>query len=267
MVWHKIDLKKNKTTRGINIIENTIDTVFFHSWFRNSLKCFYSENPKIQENIRLKEEQTLRVCKEILQLSKALDLNMNALRLAETIALFHDIDRFEQFRTYGTFNDKKSENNATLGLKVLEETNVLIQLTKTQSSIAYKAIGYHNVRKLPTQQMKNLIVYLERVYDTPNVGIISTCDELAQINDVNSLTLSAIVKQSGCSPFFIGTVSGDSGDIKQKLGEALEYDIILGKVGRCFCWEKRPYAAGGFWDGGYSLPRSQDAAWYANARW
>jgi len=66
-----------------------------------------------------------------------------------------------------------------------------------------------------------------RVYDTPKVAIISTGDELAQINDVNSLTLSAIVKQSGCSPFFIGTVSDDPGDIKQKLGEALEYDIIL----------------------------------------
>lgn len=66
-----------------------------------------------------------------------------------------------------------------------------------------------------------------RVFDTPNVAIISTGDELTQINDVNSLTLSMIVKQSGCSPFFIGTVSDDSGDIKKKLDEALKYDIIL----------------------------------------
>jgi len=74
----------------------------------------------------------LRVCKEILQLGKALDPNKNALRLVETVALFHDIGRFEQFRTYGTFNDKKLGNHATLGLKVLKETNVLSQLTKTQ---------------------------------------------------------------------------------------------------------------------------------------
>ena len=80
--------------------------------------------------------------------------------------------------------------------------------------------------------MKNLIVYLERVDDTPNVAIISTGDELKQINDVNSLTLSAIVKQSGCSPFFIGTVSDDSGDIKKKLGEAHQPVTSLG-VGFC----------------------------------
>ena len=114
------------------ILIGLLDTVFYY--------IFESQ---------VKEEHTLRVCKEILQLGKALDLNKNALRLAETIALFHGIGRFEQFRTYGTFNDKKSENHATLELKVLEETNVLSHLTKTQRSIAYNAIGYHNVRKLP----------------------------------------------------------------------------------------------------------------------
>jgi molybdopterin molybdotransferase len=66
-----------------------------------------------------------------------------------------------------------------------------------------------------------------RVYDTPNVAIISTGDELAHINDVNSMTLSAIVKLSGCTPFFIGTVTDDLGVIKKKLSEALEYDMIL----------------------------------------
>jgi putative nucleotidyltransferase with HDIG domain len=128
---------------------DNVDTAFFHSWFRSYVKCFYSEDPKTKENIRLKEEHTLRVCKEILRLGKALNLNTNALRLAETIALFHDIGRFEQFKTYGTFDDSRSENHATLGLKVLKATNILSRLTKTEQSIVYKAIEYHNVRKLP----------------------------------------------------------------------------------------------------------------------
>lgn len=137
------------------------------------MKGFYSKDPKIQENIRLKEEHSLRVCKEILQLGKALDLNSNALRLAETIALFHDIGRFEQFRTYGTFNDKVSENHATLGLKVLEETNVLSRLTKTQRSITYKAIGYHNVRKLPDPSDENpdCLLYSKLLRDSDKLDI------------------------------------------------------------------------------------------------
>jgi len=150
-----------------------MDTAFFHSWFRNYVKSFYSEDPKIQENIRLKEEHTLRVCKEILQLGKAQDLNKNALQLAEIIALFHDIGRFEQFKTYGTFNDKVSENHATLGLKVLEETNVLSRLTKTQRSIAHKAIEYHNVLKLPdpADEKPDCLLYSKLVRDADKLDV------------------------------------------------------------------------------------------------
>ncbi|MEA3281959.1 MAG: HD domain-containing protein [Euryarchaeota archaeon] len=155
------------------MIETTVDIAFFHSWFRKYVKCFYSEDPKIQENIRLKEEHTLRVCKEILRLGKALNLNKNALRLADTIALFHDIGRFEQFRTYNTFNDKVSENHATLGLKVLEETDVLSRLTETQRSIAYKAIGYHNVRKLPgpADETPDCLLYSKLLRDADKLDI------------------------------------------------------------------------------------------------
>jgi len=150
-----------------------VDTAFFHSWFRNYVKGFYSEDPKIQENITLKEEHTLRVCKEILQLGKALDFSKNALCLAETIALFHDIGRFEQFKTYGTFNDKISENHATLGLKALEKTNILSRLTKTQRSIACTAIGYHNVRKLPdpADETPDCLLYSKLLRDADKLDI------------------------------------------------------------------------------------------------
>ncbi|TFG88471.1 MAG: HD domain-containing protein [Candidatus Atribacteria bacterium] len=127
----------------------------------------------MQENIKLKEDHSLRVCKEILQLGKALDLNKNALFLAETIALFHDIGRFEQFRTYGTFNDKVSENHATIGLKILEETNVLSRLTKTQRLIVCKAIGYHNIRKLPdsADEKPDCLFYSKLLRDADKLDI------------------------------------------------------------------------------------------------
>lgn len=155
------------------MIENNADTAFFHSWFRNYVKGFYSEDPKVQENIRLKEEHTLRVCEEILRLGKALHFDKNALRLADTIALFHDIGRFEQFKTYHTFDDRVSENHATLGLKVLEETNVLNRLTETKRSIAYKAIRYHNVRKLPEPADENsdCLLYSKLIRDADKLDI------------------------------------------------------------------------------------------------
>ncbi len=155
----------------IYMIENDVDTAFFHSWFRNYVKSFYTEDPKIQQNIKLKEEHTLRVCKEILRLGKALNLNRNALRLAETIALFHDIGRFEQFKTYGTFNDRMSENHATLGLKVLKATNILSRLTKTEQTIVYNAIEYHNVRKVPDNADESSELHSKLIRDADKLDI------------------------------------------------------------------------------------------------
>jgi molybdopterin molybdotransferase len=65
------------------------------------------------------------------------------------------------------------------------------------------------------------------VYDTPTVAIISTGDELARINDVNSMTLSAIVAKSGGSPVFMGTVTDEISYVKQKIKEAAECDVII----------------------------------------
>ena len=163
--------EKRKTTGEINIIEYSVDTAFFHSWFQNYVKSFYAKDPKTQENIRLKEEHTLRVCKEILQLGKALNLNEDALRLAETVALFHDIGRFEQFTIYGTFNDGVSENHATLGLKVLKATNILCRLTKTEQTIVYNAVKYHNVRKIPGNADKISELHSKLIRDADKLDI------------------------------------------------------------------------------------------------
>ena len=65
------------------------------------------------------------------------------------------------------------------------------------------------------------------VYDVPTVAIISTGDELARINDVNSMTLSAIVAQSGGSPVFMGTATDEISHVKQKIKEATECDVII----------------------------------------
>ena len=65
------------------------------------------------------------------------------------------------------------------------------------------------------------------VYDAPTVAIIATGDELARINDVNSMTLSAIVAQSGGSPVFMGAVTDDISRIKQKIKETSECDVII----------------------------------------
>lgn len=65
------------------------------------------------------------------------------------------------------------------------------------------------------------------VYDAPTVAIIATGDELAKINDVNSMTLLTIAAQSGGSPVFIGTATDEISHVKQKIKEASKCDVII----------------------------------------
>ena len=43
------------------------------------------------------------------------------MRIAEAVALLHDVGRFEQYKRYGTFNDRKSVNHAALGVEIMKK--------------------------------------------------------------------------------------------------------------------------------------------------
>ena len=82
------------------------------SWFAKYVMSFQHADPEIQQNITLKEDHTHRVCKAIVEIGVALGLHHDALRLAEAIALLHDIGRFEQFTRYRTFMDMRFKSHA-----------------------------------------------------------------------------------------------------------------------------------------------------------
>ena len=111
------------------------DLDFFRKWFLNYVDNFSSSDSFIQNNIKMKIEHTGKVCENILLLAKAEKIIREGCRLAETIALFHDLGRFEQFMRYKTFKDSESENHALLGVKILKKKrNSFPHFPKRESS-------------------------------------------------------------------------------------------------------------------------------------
>ena len=94
-------------------------------WFKVYVSGYLTENPDDNHAIRLKEEHTYRVCGNITLLSRKLDLPPEDILLAKTMALFHDLGRFKQYRRYGTFNDRVSQNHAELGVAEIVRHDVL----------------------------------------------------------------------------------------------------------------------------------------------
>ncbi len=152
---------------------------FFKKWFLDYVDRFTSPEVFIQENIKLKIEHTSRVCENILLLAKAEEVGEESCRLAETIALFHDLGRFEQFMKYGTFKDSESENHALLGVKILENTVILSRLPLREKDLILKAVEYHNLMEIPecSENSRELVFYSKLIRDADKLDILKIVSE------------------------------------------------------------------------------------------
>jgi len=140
-------------------------------WFTDYIDTFKYDNNELQKNINIKREHTERVIEEIIYIGKQLGLNNNELNLAEIIALFHDIGRFEQYDRYKTFSDNKSENHAELGIMILTRYNVLGNLDEEIQNLILRSIRYHNLPSLPGEETETYLFYSRLIRDADKLDI------------------------------------------------------------------------------------------------
>jgi len=143
----------------------------YYNWFNSYVKKFYGEEDLVNQNIELKEKHTLNVANHAANIAKSLNLTEEEVNTAEIIGLFHDIGRFEQFRTYKTFSDDISENHATLGIKILEENKILEDLDCGTKKIILKAISLHNTKELPSNLNEEEVLYCKLIRDADKLDI------------------------------------------------------------------------------------------------
>lgn len=143
------------------------------SWFVDYVKSFFDNDAETRAVVRLKEEHTGRVCANIIRIGRSLNLKVEDLLLAETIALLHDVGRFRQYAVYHTFKDHLSENHALLGLRELERAGILSLLAPAEQAIVTKAIEYHNLRDLPAGIPERLLLFTRLIRDADKLDILS----------------------------------------------------------------------------------------------
>ena len=156
----------------------------FRAWFDDYLAGFYGDDEYLNVNLKLKEEHSRRTCEEMLYLAEELGLDANQRRMAEVIALFHDIGRFEQFVRYGTYNDVRSVNHCLLGLEILRERGVLEEVERNERELIEKAIEYHGLRELPRGLEGESLLFSKLIRDADKIDILYVVtDYYRQYND------------------------------------------------------------------------------------
>jgi hypothetical protein len=143
----------------------------FKVWFEQYVAGFYGDDAYVNANLKLKEDHTRRTCDEMLYLADHLSLSDNQKCIAETIALFHDIGRFEQFKRYRTYNDPRSTNHCILGLDVLKETNVLNEIDKHERDLIEKAIQFHGQKQLPADLDGQCLLFSKLIRDADKLDV------------------------------------------------------------------------------------------------
>lgn len=151
---------------------NFTDTFTIYSrWFNSYINHFLDKYPDLSENIEIKAKHSKKVHAEIIGIAKNLKLNEEGTFIAETIGLFHDIGRFNQYVKYQTFSDSKSQNHAELGVEVLKENNLLKNLAEEQKEIIYKSILNHNRAEIEPDINPKVIFFSKLIRDADKLDI------------------------------------------------------------------------------------------------
>ena len=155
----------------MDILPDKIIVTEIKNWFTTFVGTFNHQGEEFRKNIEIKREHTERVTGEIINIGKELGLNENELNLAEIIALLHDVGRFEQYKTYGTFSDQKSENHAELGLKIIKGQNILHALHPDIRDLVFCSVRYHNRPSLPADETERCLYWSRLIRDADKLDI------------------------------------------------------------------------------------------------
>ncbi len=181
-------------------------------WFGGFIQQYYSLDGDefLNNNLHLKECHTHRVCGLTRKLAAALKLDAESTRTAETIALFHDIGRFPQFKRYRTYKDTTSEDHAAMGLAILREERILEPLEKDEQHWIERAIDYHNKKSLPGGLDETTALFSKMIRDTDKVDIYKISVENFQLYYQNPCTFRLEIEfpdEPCCSPEILEAIA------------------------------------------------------------
>lgn len=149
------------------------ESLFFClKWFEDYTGRIHSSDVETEANIVLKLAHTNRVRENITIIARSLEMNGGDLALAETIAILHDVGRFEQLRDFGSFDDRRTLDHALLGLKVINRSKVLCRLPKRDRDLIRRSIWNHNKYRIPDSEKAEVVLFSKLIRDADKLDIL-----------------------------------------------------------------------------------------------
>jgi hypothetical protein len=148
------------------------DLFICQKWFEDYTSRIHCQDAEIEKNIILKLAHTYRVRENITIIAGSLGMKGEDLALAQALAVFHDVGRFEQLQGFGSFDDSKTVDHAKLGLQVINRSGVLSCLCKNERNLIRKSIWHHNKYQIPTTEKADIALFSKLIRDADKLDIL-----------------------------------------------------------------------------------------------
>jgi len=142
-----------------------------HQWFEKFVQTYNDIDEEGFRNILLKVEHTRKVGENMALLAAGEGLTTKDARIADAVALLHDVGRFPQFRRWRTFRDSDSDNHARLGIEVLREQGVLDGFPAAERLLIEEAVRFHNLLALPLRFKSPTALFIRLIRDADKLDI------------------------------------------------------------------------------------------------
>ncbi len=140
-------------------------------WFDAYTNRFLGDDECVNAHLQMKQEHTRRTRAEILILAEQLALDDQQRRVAEVVALFHDVGRFPQFAEYHTFNDAQSIDHSHLSVEILRREGILGLLRREERQWVETAIEHHGRKSLPSHLNGQALLFAKLIRDADKLDI------------------------------------------------------------------------------------------------
>ena len=104
-------------------------------------------------------------------------------QLAEILGLIHDVGRFPQLATYGTFSDIGSIDHGEYGVLTADREGIFGMLPEDATAILRDGIRHHNARTIPSLSPRSRM-FLRAVRDADKLDIFRVIDDAVTHNTI-----------------------------------------------------------------------------------
>ena len=140
--------------------------------------------------INLKIDHSLRVLENARTILEGEGIHGHEAYLCLLAALYHDIGRFPQFATYGTYRDADSANHGRLGVLAMRRIDLPEGPSDADWRIIRAAIGLHNTKKLNPRLPGLLSTVTKVVRDADKIDIYPVI--ISHMTDTSDSTRAVI---------------------------------------------------------------------------